>query len=87
MVWTRKVVKSIAPMRMVLIHKTGITDAWRSHPELIAKNNLKAMFPGLGTALVLFAGYVALDQLLWKTPKGHGHGHGHGKEHGKEHHH
>ena len=65
-----------APMRMVLIHKTGKTDAWRTHPIFNPSNNLKNMFPGLGTAIVLFAGYVAVDQLLAagsKKAEQHGH--------------
>ncbi len=65
-----------APMRMVLIHKTGKTDAWRTHPIFNPYNNIMKMFPGLGTAIVLFAGYVAVDQALaagTKKPGNHGH--------------
>jgi NADH dehydrogenase (ubiquinone) 1 beta subcomplex subunit 3 len=65
-----------APMRMVLIHKTGKTDAWRTHPIFNSSNNLKKMFPGLGTAIVLFAGFVAVDKLLASGSKKTGH-HGH----------
>jgi NADH dehydrogenase (ubiquinone) 1 beta subcomplex subunit 3 len=63
-----------APKRMVLLHKTGKTDAWRSHPMFSASENIKKMFPGLGTAIVLFAGYVAVDKLM-ASPKKSGHGH------------
>ena len=73
-----KVVKSAgqAPLRMVLLHKTGKTDAWRTHPMFSSSENIKKMFPGLGTAIVLFAGYVAFDKLSAVNTKKAGH-HGH----------
>ena len=30
---------------------TGKTDAWRTHPMFNAQENLKRMFPGLGTGM------------------------------------
>ncbi len=64
-----------APMRMVLIHKTGKTDAWRTHPMFDPSKNILKMFPGLGTAIVLFAGFVAVDQLTTGSKKTGQHGH------------
>ena len=64
----------VAPRRMVLVHKTGKTDAWRTHPLLSYPLSIKRVFPGLGTALALFAGFVAFDKLLGagsKPKKGH----------------
>ena len=45
-------------------------DAWR-HSEFFSQSNrTKRLFPGLGLALVAFAGYVAYDQ--WYTSSGPG---------------
>jgi hypothetical protein len=64
-----------APKRMVLMHKTGKTDAWRTHPMFDSSKNIMKMFPGLGTAIVLFAGFVAVDQLASGSKKAGQHGH------------
>jgi len=40
----------------------GLTDAWRKHPICNLESNFKNMFPGLGTAVALFAVYVVFDQ-------------------------
>jgi len=52
------------PQRMVFFHKTGLSDAWRKHPLHTVEENTKIsnMFPGLGTAIVLFAAFVAVDK-------------------------
>mmetsp|Transcript_62505 Transcript_62505/g.167638 ORF Transcript_62505/g.167638 Transcript_62505/m.167638 type:complete len:81 (-) Transcript_62505:221-463(-) len=67
-----------APLRMVLLHKTGQTDAWRKHPDL-STNNFKRAAPGLLPAIGLFVLYVAADKLIFsgkkKQEQGHGHGH------------
>jgi len=53
------------PKRMVFFHKTGLTDAWRKHPIVNRSENVKMkhMFPGLKTAIGLFAVYVAVRLL------------------------
>ena len=44
-------------------------ETWRRHPML--NNNLRHAFPGLGIAIVAFAGYVAYDKLTSKGPAHH----------------
>ncbi len=34
---------------------------WRKHPWLQRQNNLKKMFPGLGTAVVIFGTYLFVE--------------------------
>lgn len=53
------------PKRMVFFHKTGMTDAWRKHPLVAQEENMKIknMFPGLTTAIGLFAVFVAVRAL------------------------
>lgn len=35
---------------------------WRKHPWLRRTNNVKAMLPGFGTAVVIFGTYVFVDE-------------------------
>ena len=37
---------------------------WRKHPDFIPSTNVKHMFPGLGTAIVLFTAYVMFDNMM-----------------------
>jgi len=52
--------------KRVFFHKTGMTDAWRKHPIVAREENVKIdnMFPGLKTAIALFAVFVAVRPLL-----------------------
>lgn len=57
---------------------------WRKHPALLAKNNIKKMFPGLLPALGLFAVYCAADYAMKSTEAKTSGKDAHGKEtHGK----
>ena len=42
------------PERNENLRAAGMTDAWRQHPMFNAQENLKRMFPGLGTGLCLY---------------------------------
>lgn len=61
------------PKRMVFFHKTGMTDAWRKHPIVAREENVKIdnMFPGLKTAIALFAVFVAVRRRR-RQPVTHG---------------
>ncbi|KAK4536247.1 hypothetical protein CDCA_CDCA07G2272 [Cyanidium caldarium] len=37
--------------------------AWRQHPLVSQRSNLWDMFPGLGTAIVIFSAYVGVEAL------------------------
>ncbi|KAF2811425.1 uncharacterized protein BDZ99DRAFT_364281, partial [Mytilinidion resinicola] len=50
-------------------------EAWRYTGPFTRFNRFKSAFPGLGIATVAFAGYVAVEQLFFKTEE-----HGHGEE-------
>ena len=37
-------------------------NVWRKHPWLRQKENLKVMFPGFGTAVVIFGTYMFVEE-------------------------
>lgn len=55
------------------------SEAWRYTGPFSRWNRFKGLFPGLGTATVLFAGYLAYEQVFFS--KDHEHGHGHEESH------
>lgn len=55
------------------------SEAWRYTGPFSRWNRFKGLFPGLGTATVLFAGYLAYEQVF--LSKDHEHGHGHEESH------
>ena len=61
--------------KRVFFHKTGMTDAWRKHPIVAREENVKIdnMFPGLKTAIALFAVFVAVRPLLHQPAAVHTH--------------
>ncbi|KAL1974521.1 hypothetical protein VTN31DRAFT_4725 [Thermomyces dupontii] len=46
-------------------------EAWRYTGPFSRWNRFKRLFPGLGTATVLFAGYCVYEQLFLKDSHGH----------------
>jgi len=44
----------------------GSNDAWRQHPWLKAKHNIRYMFPGLGTAVAIFSVYLVGEHFYKK---------------------
>ncbi|KAF3400752.1 hypothetical protein DPV78_005921 [Talaromyces pinophilus] len=54
-------------------------EAWRYTGPFSRWNRFKGLFPGLGTATVLFAGYLAYEQVF--LSKDHEHGHTHEESH------
>ncbi|QKX61032.1 uncharacterized protein TRUGW13939_08178 [Talaromyces rugulosus] len=61
-------------------------EAWRFTGPFSRWNRFKGLFPGLGTATVLFAGYCVYEHYF--IPADHvSHSHGHaGHSHGESHH-
>lgn len=57
----------------------SISETWRYTGPFSRWNRFKGLFPGLGTATVLFAGYLAYEQVF--LSKDHEHGHGHEESH------
>jgi hypothetical protein len=55
------------------------SEAWRYTGPFSRWNRFKGLFPGLGTATVLFAGYLAYEQVF--LSKDHEHGHAHEESH------
>lgn len=56
-------------------------NAWRRSPQFTSYT-IADMFPGLGTASAIFAGYVVVDSIF-----GNHHSHVSNNHHGKEEHH
>ncbi|OKL57705.1 hypothetical protein UA08_07067 [Talaromyces atroroseus] len=48
-------------------------EAWRYTGPFSRWNRFKGLFPGLGTATVLFAGYCLYEQVFLSNDHGHGH--------------
>lgn len=55
------------------------SEAWRYTGRFTRFNRFKNSFPGLGTAIVAFAGYCAYEHFFLQDE--HHHDSGHGKEH------
>jgi NADH dehydrogenase (ubiquinone) 1 beta subcomplex subunit 3 len=56
------------------------SEAWRYTGRFTRFNRFKNSFPGLGIAIVAFAGYCTYEHFFLQDD------HHHGSEHGKEHH-
>ena len=41
--------------------------AWRLHPWMQQRENLKHMLPGFGTAAAIFGAYMVLEQVYYRT--------------------